>query len=179
MPDVSDISGMLYDDEPEWLYERAKEATSTIIEIGAFEGKSTLILAQGAIDGHCPRVFSIDNHALGGAGSYNRLVGNLTQRSMRAFVELFVCPSKDAVRFFAECSAGFIFIDGGHDYENIARDLDLYLPVLAHGGIVAVHDCNPSYPGIMRAVHERFSGDWASEYTTRASGSWIAWARKK
>lgn len=180
MSDVSAVDGMLFDDEPRWLYERAKEANRLIIEIGSFVGKSTICLAQGAIEGHGAKVYSIDPHTLGGAAAYHQLIENLYRFNVRNQVEVFVSPSKDAVRFFAENSVDFIFIDGAHDYRNVSQDLDLYLPILAHGGIVAVHDCNSSYPGIMKAVRERILDvpEAFSETNRRKNGSQIAWARK-
>ena len=183
MPDVSRLDGMLFDDEPQWLYEQAKEAGKIIIEIGSFVGKSTVCLAQGAIDGKGAKVWAIDPHILLGPGplAYPQLIDNLNRFNVRQRVEVLVTQSADAIRFFPETSASFIFIDGGHDYQNVCRDLDLYLTILDHGGIIAVHDCNPTYPGIMRAVKERLYSvpEAFSEIETRKTGSCIAWARKR
>jgi predicted O-methyltransferase YrrM len=180
--DVSDVEGMLFEDEPRWLYDRAKEADRLIIEIGSFVGKSTICLAQGAIEGRDAKVWSIDPHTLLGPGplAYPRLIENLNRFNVRDQVEVLVTSSADAIRFFPETSASLIFIDGAHDYQNVCRDLDLYLTILDHGGIIAVHDCNPTYPGIMRAVKERLYGvpEAFSEIETRKTGSCIAWARK-
>lgn len=34
----------------------------------------------------------------------------------------------------------FLFIDGDHTYEGVKRDFDLYAPLVAPGGIIALHD---------------------------------------
>ncbi len=37
----------------------------------------------------------------------------------------------------------FLFIDGDHSYDGVARDFDLYVPLVRPGGIVALHDVVP------------------------------------
>ena len=69
MPDVSRIPGFLYDDEPEWLYSQAKEAPGLIVEVGSYMGKSTVCLAQGALDGHGGPVLSFDPQYIGKANA--------------------------------------------------------------------------------------------------------------
>jgi hypothetical protein len=54
-----------------------------------------------------------------------------------------------------------VFIDGAHDYENVALDLDLWFPKVVEGGIVAFHD-TVAWEGPRRLVAERlFRGSWA------------------
>lgn len=48
----------------------------------------------------------------------------------------------------------FIYIDAEHDYENVKQDIELSLPLLKPGGIIAGHDYQPEHPGVIRAVHE-------------------------
>ena len=37
----------------------------------------------------------------------------------------------------------FLFIDGDHTYDGVKRDFELYLPLVAKGGMVALHDIHP------------------------------------
>jgi cephalosporin hydroxylase len=37
----------------------------------------------------------------------------------------------------------FLFIDGDHTYDGVARDFDLYAPLVRPGGLVALHDIVP------------------------------------
>jgi cephalosporin hydroxylase len=37
----------------------------------------------------------------------------------------------------------FLFIDGDHTYDGVARDFDLYTPLVRRGGLVALHDIVP------------------------------------
>ena len=52
----------------------------------------------------------------------------------------------------------FIFIDGGHDYSNVNSDIQSWLPKLKDTGIIAGHDYQPSFPGVVKAVNENFAG---------------------
>jgi predicted O-methyltransferase YrrM len=52
--------------------------------------------------------------------------------------------------FFAALTPGghfdVIFIDGDHSFDQSLRDVENSLGVLAQGGVVLVHDCNPPTP---------------------------------
>jgi predicted O-methyltransferase YrrM len=37
----------------------------------------------------------------------------------------------------------FLFIDGDHTYDGVARDFELYTPLVRPGGLVALHDIVP------------------------------------
>lgn len=54
-------------------------------------------------------------------------------------------------------SLGFVYLDGNHSYEGVKEDLNLWLPKVKSGGVVAGHDYNHLY-GVMQAVNE-FAGD--------------------
>lgn len=40
-------------------------------------------------------------------------------------------------------SFDFLFIDGGHEYENVKADFEMYSPLVVKGGIIAFHDIVP------------------------------------
>lgn len=48
----------------------------------------------------------------------------------------------------------FVFIDGPHTYKNVRNDLDLWVPRLRPGGIVAGHDFTCAHPPLLWAVIE-------------------------
>jgi len=52
---------------------------------------------------------------------------------------------------------GVLFIDGGHEYEEVKLDYDLYSPLVVKGGWVAFHDL--SWPGPARLIGERITTD--------------------
>lgn len=54
----------------------------------------------------------------------------------------------------------FLFIDGNHEYEFIALDCKLWLPLVKPGGYVAFHDYNNvAFAGVRKAVDEA-TQDW-------------------
>ncbi len=51
-----------------------------------------------------------------------------------------------------ELKAGFIFIDAGHDEDDVTTDINAWWPLLAPGGILAGDDWSPMWPGVEAAV---------------------------
>lgn len=60
-------------------------------------------------------------------------------------------------------SLDFVYIDGGHDYETVKKDLELYWPRVKIGGLLAGHDYIRE-KGVYQAVNEfRSSGNFKME----------------
>lgn len=49
-----------------------------------------------------------------------------------------------------------VFIDAGHDYESCKQDIELWWPLVREGGYLTGHDYQHKFPGVMRAVAEKF-----------------------
>ncbi|RME41656.1 MAG: class I SAM-dependent methyltransferase [Planctomycetota bacterium] len=140
----------LLDGEP-WLYPvegcvlhalagTAAGKAGCVIEIGSYRGLSLAMLARGlrskrardllvSIDPHegNPANIAACRQALQRIGELPRLI-QVVRRSDEAF------------RLFAPGSAGLIFIDGDHEREQVAADIEHYAPLLAPGGFLAFHD---------------------------------------
>jgi hypothetical protein len=54
-------------------------------------------------------------------------------------------------------SLDVVFIDALHDYESVKHDIELWWPLVRPGGYLCGHDYNHKWPGVMRAVAERFN----------------------
>ena len=67
-------------------------------------------------------------------------------------VEFINKMSKDAVNEIPDGSLDYIFIDGDHSYEAVAKDMELYYSKVKSGGIFAGHD--KGLPGVDRAIDE-------------------------
>jgi hypothetical protein len=61
--------------------------------------------------------------------------------------------SEDASKKFEDGSLDFVFIDGGHDFDNCVLDLIKWCPKVRKGGMVALHDyCPMNRNGVVKAV---------------------------
>mmetsp|Transcript_11116 Transcript_11116/g.31459 ORF Transcript_11116/g.31459 Transcript_11116/m.31459 type:complete len:278 (+) Transcript_11116:101-934(+) len=66
--------------------------------------------------------------------------------------------SEDAVKKFADGFFDFIYVDAGHEYRNVIRDLHMWWPKLKEGGMLAgddfadMHDTFPA-PDLHRTCH--------------------------
>jgi predicted O-methyltransferase YrrM len=49
----------------------------------------------------------------------------------------------------------FVHIDGHHEYDQVMRDIQNYLPKIRKGGLISGHDY-PNVPDVVRAVDEVF-----------------------
>lgn len=50
-----------------------------------------------------------------------------------------------------------VFIDALHDHESVFRDIADWWPLVNVGGYLAGHDYNHKWPGVMRAVADKFN----------------------
>jgi predicted O-methyltransferase YrrM len=158
-PLVSSIEGWLSREQAEALYEAAAgvEPGQWIVEIGSHHGKSTAALAKGkpgavglvAID---PYPEPPHGH---GEAALQAFVDNMRRLGLAADVNLFWGTSAEA----AECrdlvfetaggaptradggpAVGLLFVDGLHDRDSVLADIDRWEPLVAHGGLVCLHD---------------------------------------
>lgn len=49
---------------------------------------------------------------------------------------------------------GFVYLDAAHDYANVLKDLEAYVPKVREGGIVAGHDFLSEHYQVKQAVEE-------------------------
>ena len=64
--------------------------------------------------------------------------------------------SWDGAQHYDDKSLDFVFIDAGHDYTSVKKDIDAWLPKVKSGGILAGHDFMNEYSGIIQAVIDTF-----------------------
>lgn len=48
----------------------------------------------------------------------------------------------------------FIFIDGSHQYDDVKRDVQLFYPSIKPGGVLALHNVIPTWPGPLKVWTE-------------------------
>lgn len=82
---------------------------------------------------------------------------------------VIVSKSYDAADYFKDGSVHFCFIDAGHSYEDVTKDLVAWFPKIKYNGILAGHDWNGG--GVKRAVID-FANNNKLKIISTAS-SWI------
>lgn len=59
-----------------------------------------------------------------------------------------------ASRIFDQESLDWVYIDAGHEYEDVKSDHWAYYHLVRKGGIISGHDYSPAFPGVVRFVDE-------------------------
>ncbi|CAN2170990.1 COG4122 Predicted O-methyltransferase [Candidatus Nanopelagicaceae bacterium] len=147
---ISRIGGWLEKDEAVFLYKLAEEVESglSIVEIGSYEGKSTISLALGA--GIDVRVVAIDPHtgditeALAGKeiDTYSRFTSNISNAGVSHKIKVMKMTSVEAAAEYSGGQIGLLFIDGWHSTKAVVEDIDSWLPFLHPDGLVVFDDWN-------------------------------------
>jgi predicted O-methyltransferase YrrM len=170
------IEGWLDDAEADLLLAAASRAMATaqngaVVEIGSYCGRSTVVLgaalnASGnpngvkiyAIDPHDGIVGALDQGVQRVAPTRHRFLQNIANAGITHLVEPITQHSYD-VEWDKPIS--FLFIDGLHDYFNVARDFYHFEAWIAPGAFIAFHDYADYYPGVKTFVDELLAyGDY-------------------
>jgi predicted O-methyltransferase YrrM len=161
---LADVHGWLWLDEGCALSEAARRARPDgeplVVEIGSWLGRSTICLARGLARRRSPggRVVAIDPHSGSKehdelwpeTGTFGRFLENLRRAGVEHLVEPCRTTSHEARRTLGVRDIDVLFIDGSHEYPDVCRDLDDWLPLLAPGAVVALNDV--VWPGVLRAL---------------------------
>jgi predicted O-methyltransferase YrrM len=159
-------------------------ADQEIVELGVFQGRTALIMAWGARQGHGAHVTAIDPWDTEGnvydppftdAASREWAVYRIRELGYTQDIELVQAFSADAAGDWADGLAaargedrgvfsdatpwakpvGLLFVDGDHTKEGARRDIEAWAPNLAPGAIIAVDDYgHPDWPGVGEALDE-------------------------
>ena len=152
------IPGWLSENEAITLYELARavpDDSPVAVEIGSWQGKSSLVLAKGLKGKTNPILYCIDPFN-GDAGAsdrviYSRALSTMNKSLKEAFLDnmsrhgvLDVVQPLEGYSF--EFAGGFtdpidlLFIDGAHEFDAVLQDYEQWSPMLRPGGMIAFHD---------------------------------------
>jgi hypothetical protein len=126
-----------------------------LVEVGVFTGQSAAYMGVELMNlGVDAKLDLVDVFTDGGTATdvMKRLLPVLP-----VIGQAWTCLSWEGAKNYEDGSLDFVFIDASHVLEDVARDIDAWLPKVKKGGLIAGHDfC--AYPGfgVMRAVLERF-----------------------
>jgi len=171
----AEILGWLHEGEHELLWELAmRPGNGHILEIGSWLGKSTCILTGACIErGDSSRVVTIDTFCMDGSfrqTSYYQLLHRKQHGTFYEFIENakhfgfseHVIPiatySQNTVFLLQHIPFRLAFIDGRHDYDGVRSDIEMVLPLVSPGGVIAIHDVGERYPEIDAAIMDVLNG---------------------
>ena len=172
------IDGWLTVDEAIALYELSRSLPHEqplAVEIGSWQGKSSVCLARGLAGKFHPRLCCIDPFDASGDAASTADYGtrseqlpqglrdvfedNLREVGVRNLVDVRQGMSHDQVRDWRE-PIDLLFLDGNHDYAAVKQDFGDWTPHLRPGGFLAMHDVvHPEHAGPARVVEELVRGD--------------------
>ena len=145
--------------------ERAKDG-DLFVEIGVWKGGSTSFMGVEILNsGKKIEYHAIDSfdgskeHGNVSDWLYNEASQNLKPLTDLGIVKLIRGYSLDQVKKYENNSIDFCFIDASHEYEDVKLDIEAWLPKVKSGGILAGHDYDPAWSGVVRAVDELIGRD--------------------
>ena len=160
------------------LAKKVVDLKGSIIEVGCWEGKSTIALAKAVF----PEVLICNDTWLGNVqesivtGKTHATELILKERDVyKVFLDNmdlltdgnYTVIKRDCMEWLAEYSdpIKFIHIDASHEYESVKKTIDLVLPKMVKGGIICGDDflsanmgCTDLHGGVERAVRETLPG---------------------
>ena len=174
-----EVEGWLSPDQAERLAARAAvlPAGATIVEIGSFRGRSTIVLARAAPPD--ARVVAIDPHAGGdrgpqeiaadaarGEADHAAFVANLRRAGVADRVRHVRRPSQSAL---GEVFGGIdlLYVDGAHRFRPALRDVARWGARVRPGGTMLVHDAFSSV-GVTLAIMVRLMAGGEFAYAGRS-----------
>jgi glycosyltransferase involved in cell wall biosynthesis/predicted O-methyltransferase YrrM len=166
------IEGWLEDEEADLLIAATTKTLSvhdkphTIVEIGSYCGRSTVVLGSVAramsdnvriyaIDPHDGKVGALDQGIQTVAPTLERFRHNINDAGLTDLVEVIQKFSYEVE--WSQKPIHLLFIDGLHDYTNVARDFFHFAEWVAPNGYVTFHDYADYYPGVKTFVNELLS----------------------
>jgi len=158
-----DVDGLISDEQGQIMQQYAREMVNDVaVEIGSYRGKSACYIGSAMPD--TAHLYCIDpwNNS-----NVNRYAFKFTDENLLTFKEnVRLCGLESRVTpirgFSSEVSLSWekpislLYIDGGHEYEEVLRDIDGFLPHMVSGGVILFDDYSNAFPGIVSAVQERF-----------------------
>jgi hypothetical protein len=167
------IGGWLSDAEANAIFELARfrtpERDAVVVELGSWQGKSSVLLAAGLCGKSNARLFAIDPFGVDEGPHHAQYYGPLLQKMRLSVEETFHrnirrCGvaslvtalkgySHEVVKSWTQ-PIDLLFIDANHEYESVYRDFMLWSPFVRDGGIVVLHDVAPIWPGPTQVMQE-------------------------
>jgi hypothetical protein len=149
-----------------------------IIEVGSWKGRSAIHMAHALkANGIQGEVLCVDTwlgspehwlasgsnqfwfDSLGITNGYptlfNTFLTNVVSQGLQEYITPLPLPSETAYFVLKQLNvkAGMIYVDAGHEYESVYRDIKMYWELLEENGVMVLDDFN-SWPGVSKAVYQ-------------------------
>ncbi|MDP8927606.1 MAG: class I SAM-dependent methyltransferase [Actinomycetota bacterium] len=149
---LEDVQGWLTADQAQRLWEasRGLAPPATVVEIGSYHGRSTVVLAHAAPEG--VHVVAIDPHAghdrgpreihgtaAAGQSDHERFLHNLRQGGVAERVRHVRKRSQDALDD-VDGPVDLLYIDGAHRFRPALADISGWGARVHEGGTMFIHD---------------------------------------
>lgn len=176
---VSDVQGWMSPGQAATLYDSARRcpADGMIVEIGSFQGRSTIVLASAAPPG--ARVIAIDPHAGNDRGpqeidgfadaaadDHEIFTANLANAGIAERVR-HVRMFSDAALDVVDGPIDVLYIDGAHRYGPARADIRDWGARVTDGGTMLIHDSFSSI-GVTLAILRELLGGGPFRYVGRS-----------
>jgi hypothetical protein len=143
---------------------------SNFVELGAWKGKSTCYAVVELLNNNKKiNFFTVDTFEGVTAGSdlnevnaylkEDKNILNQFKENIDPIKENFkylISDSASASNLFEDLSVDVIFIDAGHSYESVKKDIESWFDKMKPSSIMSGHDYCESWPGVIKAVDEFF-----------------------
>jgi predicted O-methyltransferase YrrM len=154
-----------------------------VLELGAYEGRSTIVFASAGRQVHAVDAWSLsvnDLSAYGDQASADAVFERFLENLRRAGVESRVHPHRGLTHDVARrwnIPGAILFVDAGHMYADVKGDLELWAPHLVPGGVLLMHDVlGDVHLDVTRAASELLRQGWR---VVASAGSIVAFARSE
>jgi predicted O-methyltransferase YrrM len=176
---VASVDGWMTEGQGRALYGAAERCPSPgrIVEIGSFQGRSTIVLAMGAADG--VEIVAIDPHAGNDRGpqeiegfadeadvDHRRFEYNLRRAGVRDRVTHLRMFSADALAE-VDGHVDVLYIDGAHRYRPALADIRQWGDRMSDEGTMLIHDSFSSI-GVTGAIVRHLFASSRFEYFGRS-----------
>ncbi|MFX0138467.1 MAG: class I SAM-dependent methyltransferase [Candidatus Hodarchaeota archaeon] len=170
--DLEELPGMITDESGRNLFLIAftQELLGDIVEIGSWQGKSTIFLAKAVASSGNGRLYAID-HFKGNPGKEHFYVvkendlsdlqegflRNIRRFSVEEFVTLMPMKSEEAARILKtkKIQIRLLFIDGSHEYVDVKTDYENFYDMVIPNGKIIFVDYSRHFPGVVQLVQEQ------------------------
>ena len=125
------------------------------VELGAYKGKSTSFIVTEINNRNRNIKFHTIDTFEGDSGSndeqeieayrkvnVSKMFDEFSENTkhLKEHFNVIVGKSDESSKFFEDNSVDVIFIDAGHSYDAVIRDIKSWLPKIKAGGIMSAHD---------------------------------------